>query len=132
WIHRSEPTDVHLPRADDFENFSLARQTSDASKDELRLMYERTFVNFPEIYKTHPIGATIDKYASRYEVDPALLFFLIYIDSYYGESVSGPIPFLRSMTPETVRDLVQIHLPGWFIEAPPRKYLVSSDIFDRL
>ena len=34
------------------------------------------------------------------------------------------------MTSETIRDVVQIHLPGWFIESAPRLWLVTSTFFN--
>ena len=117
----------------DLEAFSLMRGLTDAdAKQEFRVMYERTRINNPETYGEHPIGATIDKYAARYDVDPATLFFLNYIDSWYGEAASGPVPFLRAMTPETIRDFVQAHLPGWFAENGIRRWLVSSDFLERV
>ncbi len=117
----------------DFSSFSLVRGVSDPSSvEKLRVMYERIRINNPGVYATHPIGATIDKYAAEYRVDPAILFYLNYIDSWYGESASGPAPFLRAMTPETIRDFVQSHLPGWFIENPLRRWLTTSTILEKV
>ena len=111
----------------DFAAFSIVRGAANpAAVERLRVMYERTRINNPGVYAKHPIGATIDKYATRYDVDPAILFFLNYIDSWYGESSPGPVPFLRAMSPETVRDFVQAHLPGWFVENGLRRTLITS------
>jgi hypothetical protein len=84
------------------------------------------------VYAAHPIGATIDRYAARYGVDPSLVFFLNYIDSWYGEASAGPVPFLRAMSPETARDFVQVHLPGWFAENRLRGRLIESPFLESL
>ena len=122
--------------SEDFAKFSLAANLKDANTIErLKTMYERILVNNAEMYGRNPIGATIDRYAARYNIDPALLFFLNYIDSFYGEAESGPVPFLRAMTGESIRDLVQVHLPGWFIENGVRRAFINfsglSDVVDR-
>jgi hypothetical protein len=117
----------------DFSSFSIVRGTTNTkSIERLRVMYERTRINNPAIYALHPIGSTIDKYAARYGIDPAVLFFLNYIDSWYGESGPGPVPFLRAMSPETVRDFVQTHLPAWFVESGLRRALIATPLFDHL
>lgn len=130
------PDDVSIsfPESDaDFASFSLTNQTKDTeARQRLRTMYERVRVNAPEVYSRNPIGATIDRNSRRYGTDPLFLFFRAYINSYYGEATSGPVPYLRSMTAETARDLVQAHLPGWFIESGWRKYLISSQAFPAL
>lgn len=121
------------PADQDFSGFSLARRAAAASdRQRLQVMYSRVRVNNPDAYARHPIGATIDRYAERYGVDPSLLFFLTYIDSFYGEAVSGPVPFLRAMTSETIRDTVQVHLPAWFVESSPRRALVTGTTVNRL
>ena len=117
----------------DFEDFSIAQGTTDpAALARLQVMYERVRVNSPEVFDAHPLGATIDKYSQRYDVDPTMLFFFLYVGSFWGEATSGPAPFVRSMTPETVRDIVQVHLPGWFVESGVRTGLISSATLERL
>jgi len=116
----------------DAATFSLARRTvGPDARHRLRTMYERIRINNPEAFARHPIGATIDKYARRYDVDATFLFFRAYINSFYGEAVSGPVPFLRAMTAESIRDVIQIHVPAWFIESEVRRWLISSSFFNR-
>lgn len=126
---------VALPPAAnaDFEKFSLRRGVTDPAEIEsLRVMYERIRLNDPEIHATHPIGATLDKYADKYQVDPTLLFFFLYVGSFWGEATSGPVPWLHAMTSETLRDVVQVHLPGWFVENGVRHALIASPAFERV
>jgi hypothetical protein len=117
----------------DFENFSLVRNApTHESRSELAAMYERIRINNPDAYRVHPIGKTIDHYSARYGVGAEVLFFLNYIDSWYGEATSGPLPFANSMTSETVRDLVQVHLPAWWVEGQPRLDFIASDLAQRI
>lgn len=121
------------PEQADFAAFSLARSARGLDeRSRLAIMYERIRVNNPESYRVHPIGATIDRVAARTSIDPTLLFFRTYLNSYYGEAVSGPVPFMRAMTSETIRDVVQVHLPAWFVESALRRQLASSDILNRV
>lgn len=116
----------------DFDSFSIVRAAqSDAARRSLRIMYERIRINDPEVYARHPIGATIDKYATAYDVDPLVLFFFNYVCSFWGEAVSGPTPFTHSMSAETLRDIIQVHLPGWFIESSTRRGLIREDTLER-
>lgn len=134
WMFRAYPISSGLftPRlaqsADvnaDFERFSLTSRAHFEQRRSIRLLYDRIMINSPNVYFKNPIGETIDKYANRYQIDPILLFYLAYMNSFYGEAEAGPIPLFSAMTPETVRDVVQIHLPGWFIESALRQYLIS-------
>jgi hypothetical protein len=124
------PERIALPEyaEKDFGAFSLVTSGTGAST-ELRTLYERIRINAPASFGRHPLGATIDKHAAKYSIDPVFLFFRAYLNSYYGEATSGPVPFLRSMTAETIRDIVQIHVPAWFIESPLRRYLITSTFF---
>ena len=117
----------------DFEQFSLARGAANPLlRQQLRAAYERIRVVNPASYGAHPIGKTVDKYAQLYDVDATLLFYLAYVHSFWGEAVSGPVPFAESMTSETIRDLIQIHLPSGFIEARLRGWLISSEFLEDL
>ena len=117
----------------DFDSFSVVRGASDAAaRERLAVMYERIRMVNPEINTRHAIGRTIDVYAAAFGVDPKLLFFLAYVHSFWGEAVSGRVPFLRAMTAETIRDVVQIHLPAWFVESPLRRHLAESDVIERI
>lgn len=118
---------------EDFEKFSLVRRApGDESRQGLSAMYARTRLVNPAAYDRAPLGATIDKYATQHGVDPSFIFFRAYLNSYYGEATSGRVPFLGTMTAETIRDLVQIHLPGWFIESTLRTYLISSPMLETI
>ncbi len=128
------PVQIAQPRevAADLSNFSIMRRVTDAaSREKFRVLYERIRVNSPDVFLQHPIGVTIDGHAARLDVDPRLLFFFLYVGSYWGEATSGPVPFAGSMTAETVRDVVQVHLPSWFIESRLRQYLISSELLER-
>ncbi len=117
----------------DFTSFSLTRRAKDAaSREVLRLMYARTVLNTPEVFDAHRLGKTIDEYSRRYRIPAEFLFFRAYLISWYGEAASGPVPFLRATTAEGIRDLVQIHLPGWFVESRLRGHLVSSALLPKV
>ncbi len=137
WMFRAQPYSAGL--ADkrpirtaeaiaDFGAFSLVRNAPPEHRQSLQTVYDRILLNSPEVYARHPLGATIDRYAGRYGVDPLLLFYLAFMNSFYGEAESGPIPLFRAMTPETIRDIVQIHLPGWFIESSLRQRFISAAV----
>lgn len=118
---------------DDFYNFSLTTYNhNNAARPQLHKMYERIIFNNPDAYSKQPLGSTIDKYAKKYSIDPISLFFFAYINSFWGEATSGPMPFTHAMTSETFRDLVQAHLPSWFIESEARKWLITSNFFERV
>ena len=121
--------DVALPAEAqaDLATFSLSRSLAGSDAGErLATMYQRIYINNRPAYARNAPAATIDRYAKKYSIDPSLLFFLAYVDRFYGEAVSGPVPFVATMTAETIRDAVQIHLPAWFVESPLRRALVSS------
>lgn len=147
WVFMEKPITVRLATAvaakvksappdylaKDFDAFSLTkRAVTPEARDALRVAYERIFINNPEAYITNPVAATIDKYAARFDIDPSLLFTINYVDSWYGEATSGPVPFLGRMTSEGIRDVVQIHVPGWFIESPIRRWLIASPFLENL
>jgi hypothetical protein len=128
-VHENRFVAATLPpdAEQDFQSFSLARRVVDGEAlERLRVMYARALINNPDAYANHAIGATIDRRSAQYGVDPTFLFFRLYLISYYGEATSGPVPFLRNLTSEGIRDLVQIHLPGWFVESRLRSTLISS------
>lgn len=130
-----EPVELLRDSAEssDFHQFSLTTRTRNAgSADSIRVMYERIRSNNPATYEVHPLGATIDRYATRYGIDPTFLFFRAYINSFYGEALAGRVPLFRAMTAETIRDVVQVHLPAWFVESRARQWFVTSDVFPRL
>jgi hypothetical protein len=115
----------------DFAGFSLRARMSDPdSVRKLAAMYERIRLNNPAAFDRHPLGATIDKYSQRYEIDAVFLFFRSYLNSFYGEAVAGPVPFAHAMTSETIRDVVQIHLPAWFVESDTRRRLIASNALE--
>lgn len=117
----------------DFEGFSIVRAiTSPQGRQVAKAMYARIWLTNKEIHVANPIGSTIDKYAARYDVEPVVLFHIAYLHSFWGEATSGPVPFLRAMTSEGIRDVVQIHLPGWFVESGLRRKLISGDLLQRL
>lgn len=119
--------------ATDLARFSLARALPEpAAAHDLQVMYERVRIANPTALGRHALGATIDEYARRFDVDPAILFYLAYVHSFWGEATSGPVPFLGDMSSETIRDVVQIHLPAWFVEGRLRRQLASSDVLTRL
>jgi hypothetical protein len=113
---------------------SMAVLASDPRADQTRLalMLARIAVNKPDAFKGVSIGRTIDKYATRYNVSRTLLLHWTYIDSFYGEAPAGPLPMFRQLNGETFRDLVQAHLPPWFIESPLRVALIEGPWFDDL
>lgn len=134
WMFRAQPVSIGWGRADafaatpDFDAFSIVRNATPEHKQALQVVYDRVRLNSPDVYTRHPIGTAIDKYATRYEVDPLLLFYLAFMNSFYGEAEAGPIPLFQAMTPETVRDVVQIHLPSWFIESALRQKFIATAV----
>jgi len=98
-----------------------------SEKSDLATMFARVAINHPHLYENLSMGTVIARTASQHNVDAALLFAWAYLDSFYGEAASGPIPFFHSMTGETFRDLVQVHLPYWFIESSVRAKLIETD-----
>jgi hypothetical protein len=131
-IH-SMPKIDQIKFRDDFYNFSLTRYShTNISRNQLQNMYERIIINNPDTYSKHPLGITIDKYAKKYSIEPISLFFFAYVNSFWGEATSGPMPFTHAMTSESFRDLAQAHLPSWFIESEVRQWLISSNFFDQV
>ena len=96
----------------------------------LSIMQDRIVVNDPKGY-VH-VAETIIARSHERQVDPVLVFFLAYIGSFYGNATSGAMPFFDRLTPETIRRLVQFHLPAWVVESEIRQALVRRDIFPRL
>ena len=103
-----------------------------AFPDRLGIMLDRIVVNNPYLYAQNGFANTILKYSDRYKVDPILIFYLDYIDSWYGKAPAGPMPFFDRMTATTFRKLVQVHLPAFIVESPLRIYLASSNLYERL
>jgi len=148
WVFMEQPLTVRLANAfldakDRTATVVQARERARADLDALKLdaaadraalavMIERSKLNRPEIFAAHPLGATIDKYATRYQVEPALLLGWLYLDSFYGEAPAGRMPVLRAGTAETFRDLIQLHVPTWFVESPLRTGLIESDGLERV
>ena len=58
-----------------------------------------------------------------------MLFYLLYLNNFYGEAVSGPLPFAAEMTGKTFRDFVQAHLSWWFVESTFRVQAIESNFF---
>jgi hypothetical protein len=98
----------------------------------LAVMIARIVINKPQVFRRTPLVETLVRYGAKYDVDPTLTFALAYLDSFYGEAVSGPMPFFAQISGETFRDLVQIHLPSWFIESPIRVELIEDDWLERV
>lgn len=101
-----------------------------ANADSVAVMVARIKANRPMTYRDAQIGLAIASEAHKYGVSPVLLLHWTYIDSFYGESPPGPMPFFAEINPEMFRDLVQAHLPWWFIESPIRVWLINSDFLD--
>jgi len=97
----------------------------------LQVMAARVRVDKPPVFAEHPFWSTLQRYSDKYAVDPRLLLYWAYSNSFWGEAEAGRVPFLRAMTPETFRDFVQVHLPAWFIEAGWRRWLIESGFFRR-
>lgn len=130
---QAQPTDSPGFGDSDFARFSLTRDAiSPQAKHSLRVAYDRILINNTDVFQRHPLGATIDHYAAKYAIDAALLFTIGYLDSFYGEATSGPVPFLRNMTSETIRDVTQIHVPGWYVESSTRQKLISLDLLNKV
>jgi hypothetical protein len=105
--------------------------TSDESTS-LHIMAARIIANRPDRYSYSAIAGAIGEASQLADVDPVPLFYWLYQTSFYGEAVSGPLPFTAGLTAETFRDLVQVHLPWWFIENPLRLELINDDLLERL
>ena len=100
-----------------FEEFSLVKGIQDQKrKEHLYIMYERIRINSPDLYKENEPGSVIDKYAIKYDVDTTLIFFLNYIDSFYGEAVSRRVPYFNTFAIDTN------HLTNcnWFFKSDTR------------
>lgn len=96
----------------------------------ISIMLARIADNRPGVFEHVSIGRTITKYASEYDVSPALLLHWCYIDSFYGEAPAGRMPFFAEVNGEMFRDLVQAHLPSWFVENPVRVALIEGPLLD--
>jgi hypothetical protein len=117
----------------DFESFSIVRDLPEAGdRRALEVMYARVWQANSNTQPVLRIGSTIDNYADQYGIDPKLLFYIAYVHSFWGEATSGPVPFLRAMTSETIRDVIQIHTPGWFVNSRLRRHLISTDFLERM
>ena len=103
-----------------------------ADRRRTAIILQRIRLNAPSVYEKYPIGITIAKYAKKYDVSPILLTYWAYVTSFYGEAVSGRMPFFKAVTSETLRDIIQAHLPWWFVESRLRRWLVETDALERL
>lgn len=111
---------------------ALLGQNIHADRNRTALMLERIRINAPPVFDNYSLGGTIAKYAEQYRVSPIILTHWAYMTSFSGEAVSGPLPFFRQMTGETLRDLIQAHLPAWFVESSIRQWLVESRFLERV
>jgi len=111
---------------------ALAEQWPSMDRDQVAVMLARIAVNRPSVFGEVSIGRTIVENASHYGVSPVLLLHWCYIDSFYGEAPAGPMPFFAEINGEMFRDLVQAHLPWWFVESPLRVALIEGPWFSQL
>ncbi|MGQ0834952.1 MAG: hypothetical protein ACT4O5_08555 [Gammaproteobacteria bacterium] len=151
WTFLEEPLTVRLANALISEDDELAavataigrsradgsltafkRRFPQADEERLALMFARIAINRPSVFDRVSIGAVIDEHATRYGVSPILLLHWAYLDSFYGEAPAGPTPFFSEINGEMLRDLVQAHLPSWFVESPLRRALIEGPFFDRI
>ena len=125
-------SELHDPWRADFDAFSVTRgPTSPGAKAALEQAYARIVVNNPAVFRSSPLGATIDRWTAGTPIDPELLFETAYLDSFYGEATSGPVPLFANMNAETLRDVVQVHLPAWLVESSIRRNLAESPFLVR-
>lgn len=92
----------------------------------LAIMFARVAVNQPQVFDRVSIGGIIAKYSQKYHVSPVLLLDWNYLDSIYGKSPSGPMPFFAAMNVQLFRHLVQVHLPPWLVESRFRRAMIAS------
>lgn len=111
---------------------ALAAHYPDLDRRRVAVMLDRIAVNRPSVFDDVAIGEILVEHAVRYGVSPALLLHWCYIDSFYGEAPAGPMPFFAEVNGEMFRDLVQAHLPSWFIESPIRVALIEGPWFEYL
>jgi hypothetical protein len=90
------------------------------------IMLARIVVNRPSVFANVSIGQVLAETARQYDVHPYLLLHWSYIDSFYGEAPGGPMPFFSEINGEMFRDLVQAHLPTWFVESKLRQTLIEG------
>jgi hypothetical protein len=122
----------NLIKNEDLNSFSLYKVASQESKDKIKIMYARIQANRYDRYQPLGFASKIDQLSTQYQIKPELLFYWLYMGSFWGEAVSAKMPFFKDMTAETFRDYVQIHLPYWFIESPLRVYLVESNLLENI
>ena len=103
-----------------------------ANERDLAVMLARVAVNRPDLFQDVNVARLLASYGAKYKVDPLWAFWCLYNASFYGEAPAGPMPFFRNMTAELFRDIVQVHLPWWFIENSLRLKLVESDYLVRV
>lgn len=129
--YQEEPTFANV-NEDDLTSFSLFENASRDSKEKVRIMYARIQANRHNNYLPEGFAATIDEMSGKYEVSSELIFYWLYMGSFWGEAASAKVPFFRDMTAETFRDYIQIHLPSWFIESDLRVYLIESRLLEQV
>ena len=151
WTFMEEPLTVRIASALVTEQdrgsaiaraIERARETGDlavirgaaqsADERNFALMLARIAINRPGVLDRRPIAEPIWRYCRAYAVEPALILSGGYVGSFYGEAVSGPMPFFAGLTAETFRDLLQLHLPTWFIENPLRVALIGGPHLENL
>jgi hypothetical protein len=121
-----------LIKNEDLTAFSLYKVASEKSKDKIEIMYARIQANRDHRYQPLGFASKIDQLSTQYQIKPELLFYWLYMGSFWGEAVSAKMPFFKDMTAETFRDYVQIHLPSWFIESKLRVYLIESNLLENI
>lgn len=151
WVFLEQPLTVRLQerfigvaevakaRADALAHYTadgsigaLAKRYPQLDRERIAVMLARIAVNRPSMFEGVSIGEIISEYAERYHVSPALLLHWSYIDSFYGEAPAGPMPFFAEVNGELFRDLVQAHLPPWFIESRLRIELIEGPWLSRV
>ena len=95
----------------------------------LHAVLNRISLSNPSLIKSSTIKKLV---SAKNENDAILLFYWLYLTSWYGEASAGRIPWFSKMTSETFRDFIQVHLPSIFIELRPFFLRLLSNISNRL
>ena len=112
WILHEDPVTSNIPIKFGFEKWTGKILNNDAPKkydsfsielgfniknpikqEMFRIMLERIVSNRPAIYSENEIIKSIISYSRKYDVEPILLLYWLYLCSYYGNATSGKIPF---------------------------------------
>jgi hypothetical protein len=129
---KNTTVDEYHPKADGSTLAALIGGQAPAFPGRAGVMLDRIIESNPGLYRRNDVVPTIVRFANQYDVDPLLLFFLNYIDSWYVKATPGKIPFFAAMTPQIVRTFVQVHLPSWVVESPVRIYLATSNFYESI